>query len=384
MSKEEMINVLHINCNYITRSLHQTMIEHLDKYTNNLIFVPTYDSKKAVITPNRNVVVSECFDKWDRIVFDYKQRKIINSIKKTCNVKKHSIIHAHTLFTDGNVALKLHKQFCIPYIVAVRNTDLNVFLKKLWFLRKRGIEILLNASAVIFLSPTYKKQLFDEYIPNEYKNGIDKKSIIIPNGIDDFWIESLNSQKDYNEVEKRIKAKELRIIFVGQIDRNKNVDTILEAVSLINQQGWNVAFNSVGKIEDKEIYDRLQKHDAFMHTDPVPKEELIAYYRNADLFVMPSHTESFGLVYAEAMSQGLPVLYTRGQGFDGQFPDGEVGFAVSDTDPKELADKIMLCYQNYKQLSQNSLDKVDRFRWDSICVSYKDIYQKILSGIYVE
>lgn len=40
---------------------------------------------------------------------------------------------------------------------------------------------------------------------------------------------------------------------------------------------------------------------------------------------MPSHKETFGLVYAEAMSQGLPIIYTKNQGFDGQFPDGYVG-----------------------------------------------------------
>jgi len=57
---------------------------------------------------------------------------------------------------------------------------------------------------------------------------------------------------------------------------------------------------------------------------------------------MPSITETFGLVYAEALSQGLPVLYTRGQGFDRQFEEGEVGYAVDCFDDR-MHKKQLLC-----------------------------------------
>ena len=43
---------------------------------------------------------------------------------------------------------------------------------------------------------------------------------------------------------------------------------------------------------------------------------------------MTSLGESFGLTYAEAMSQGVPVIYSKGQGFDGQFKEGVVGYHV--------------------------------------------------------
>lgn len=56
---------------------------------------------------------------------------------------------------------------------------------------------------------------------------------------------------------------------------------------------------------------------------------------------MPSFTESFGLVYAEAMSQGLPVIYSKGQGFDGQFAEGVVGYHVDAHDPEELCENII-------------------------------------------
>ena len=69
-------------------------------------------------------------------------------------------------------------------------------------------------------------------------------------------------------------------------------------------------------------------------------ENFIKYFIESDIFVMPSRYETFGLVYVEALSQGLPVIYTRGQGFDGQIPDGEVGYSVKCNDVNEIAEKL--------------------------------------------
>jgi hypothetical protein len=88
------------------------MIEELDKLGyNNQVYVPTYNKNLAVIVPNENVIVSECFKKWDRILFDYKQRKIYKDIQSKCNISKFDCIHAYTLFTDGNCARKLSKKY---------------------------------------------------------------------------------------------------------------------------------------------------------------------------------------------------------------------------------------------------------------------------------
>ena len=62
---------------------------------------------------------------------------------------------------------------------------------------------------------------------------------------------------------------------------------------------------------------------------PMGKDKLIDLYRSADIFVMPSFTESFGLVYAEAMVRIACSLHTEGQGFDGQFNEGSRASCVS-------------------------------------------------------
>ncbi len=69
------MRIPHINCDYIGTVLHQLMIEELDR--RGEVFAPAYDKKIAVIKPNHNVYVSGSFHKRDRLIFDYKQSKII-------------------------------------------------------------------------------------------------------------------------------------------------------------------------------------------------------------------------------------------------------------------------------------------------------------------
>ena len=90
---------------------------------------------------------------------------------------------------------------------------------------------------------------------------------------------------------------------------------------------------------------------------------------------MPSIHETFGLVYAEAMSQGLPVIYTRGQGFDGQFNEGEVGYSVEASDSKEIAEKILEIVDNYGEISRMSRESCKMFNWNIIAENYNALYK---------
>ena len=87
-------------------------------------------------------------------------------------------------------------------------------------------------------------------------------------------------------------------------------------------QGYNVKLYSSWKIEDKKIYKKLKINHLLIILHLYQRKNLIEFIGENDIFVMPSINETFGLVYAEAMSQGLPVIYTKGQGFDKQFNDG--------------------------------------------------------------
>lgn len=171
----------------------------------------------------------------------------------------------------------------------------------------------------------------------------------------------------------------IRIIYAGEINKRKNVNKTIEAVKLLQKKGYNVSFIVVG--------DAIGHYGKSVIANPVVNHyprcnqmRLIQHYRNADIFVMPSHTETFGLVYAEAMSQGLPILYTKGQGFDGYFRDGVVGYAVSDKDAKEIASKILKVCKNYKQMSSAAIENVSRFDWNKIGRKYAGRYRDVLTN----
>lgn len=369
------MRILHINCNYIGTTLHQLMIEHLDALGyDNQVFVPTYDKSIAVIKPNDNVCVSECFIKWDRLVFDYKQQKIIKAIEEHYDVASFDLIHAYTLYTDGNAARILSKKYGIPFVVAVRNTDVNDFLKKMLHLRKRGLKTLLAAKDVFFLSEAYRRQVFEKYIPQQYQEEIKKKTHILPNGIDEFWF------KNTPEQGRAINKKSINLVYAGRIDKNKNIPTTQKAMEILRKQGYEITLTVVGKIQDEKEF-QIIRYDPYTTCLPaMSKEKLIHVYRTSDIFVMPSFTESFGLVYAEAMSQGLPIIYSKGQGFDNQFPEGVVGHHVDSGSPDDVAEGIKRVIENFDQIIPNCVPSSHYFTWDYICQNYSELYEKITKG----
>ena len=101
-------------------------------------------------------------------------------------------------------------------------------------------------------------------------------------------------------------------------------------------------------------------------------------YRKSDIFIMPSRYESFGLVYGEAMSQGVPVIYTKGQGIDGYFKEGEVGYSVNPKDISDIVKKIEMIIHNYNKISKNCYSLVDNFSWEKITKTYHSIYMSIV------
>lgn len=373
------MRVLHINSNYICSSPHHVMVEHLAKAgVENHVFVPIRSDLDEPTTVGDNVYAVPCFRKWDRLWFAGKQKKILSAAHAVLqDIPQPDCIHAYTLFTDGNCAMELSHELGIPYVVAVRNTDVNVFFKYMAHLRSRGVEVLKNASAVFFLSPVYRDHVLDRYVPQALREDILRKTFVIPNGIDDFWFEN-QFDRSATADSHRIKGeKRADVLYVGEINENKNLLLTARAIHRLNEKGWQIRYRAVGKVSDAGILEKLQQYDFFYHVPPKPKEELLAEYRKADMFVMPSHTETFGLTYAEAMTQGLPVIYTRGQGFDGQFSEGTVGYSVNSCDAAELAENIVKICEHYPELSKNCVQSVQRFQWDKIVQEYLRIYTEI-------
>ncbi len=374
------MNVLHINSNYLTSKLHENLLDKIESEDlHNTVFMPIkfetqddflYESKHEVHSP-------VTFNNRDKYFFTYKQNKIYKKLLETLEVNDFDVVHAHTLFTDGNNALRLYKEYGIPYVVTVRGfTDIESFFKIRINLRKKGREILQEASKVIFLSALNREQLLNQYIPSEaLKNEIMNKSIILPNGIDDFWFENEGPVKTLKP------KQELSFIQVGKIYKRKNILGSIAGIKIYDEENnKNSQLTVVGGVEDEDYAKSVQSETELTvnMVSQTDREELIQIYRENDIFIMPSFQETFGLVYPEAMSQGLPVIYSKGQGFDNQFPDGEVGYAVEADNPQDIAQKIELILNDYENISKRALEKYKKFNWDILSKHYVDIYKNLL------
>jgi len=281
-------------------------------------------------------------------------------IERYENDHEFDCIHAHTLIQDGYLARQAHKQWGIPYVVTVRASDLGRLVY--WGIKKfrnTWIDILENASRIVFISEALKQQLYDK-IPQALQYDIESKCTIIPNGIEEYWLEHRN-KKTYKT------DKKINVITVGRINRNKNQLSVLYALRYLQSQGYDVFYTVVGKptgMGSKRLISRLRK-ESFVKVYPhSSKSKLIELYKDANLFVLPSFNETFGLVYAEAMTQGLPVVYSKTGGFYKQFKEGEVGYAVDPHNAKDIAEKIIMALENYEERSTRCMILSEKFRWE--------------------
>lgn len=364
------MKVLHIAPDYPHSKLYHQLISSLEREgCKNSVYVQEED---AHLERNYPVFyLGRSFGVLDRLLFFRKQHIIKNDIIKHSLVEGVDVIHAHNLFSAGYNAMKLKRRYGIPYIVAIRNTDVNVFFHYMVHLRWLGVRIMKEADAIIFLSPAYRDNVIYTFVPLLSRGEILDKSYIIPNGLDPYFMDNRATQP-----RRLADKKSIRFIYAGDVDKNKNVRTTIKACELLIKGGYDVSLDVVGRIKDKS-QDSIKDICFVNYHSYSPKEKVREYFKESDIFVMPSIHETFGLVYIEAMSQGLPVIYSQGQGFDGYYKEGKVGYHVPCFDEKAICDSVIKIISNYTEMSETCIEAVKDFSWDKKAEEYKAIYMKV-------
>lgn len=371
------MDILHINSNYLHTSLHSEMLAELEKYdVNSDVIMPRKINDESNVEKHlkynhANIIHSKFLKKSDRFFYFKKQKKIKNWIKKQrVEIEKYDVIHAHTLFTDGYQAFKANK----PYVVTVRNTDVNFYFKYYKHLYNTGKKILKKADFIIFLSEAYKHKTIETL----FKDSIEKaeiygKSKTIPNGINNYWLD--------NSVTKKKKLTEnVNILCVGRIMKNKNIDFLAKNLtSELFSKTINIYV--VGKIIDVNYMEKLNKYANIHYLGEMSKENLRQIMEDMHMLALISFNETFGLVYLEAITQNLPVLYTKNEGFDKYFEDGVVGYPVSPFNGDELRLSLKEVIQNYNEF-QNNIINIEKqsFGWNSKANEHHKIYKSIIKG----
>ncbi len=225
----------------------------------------------------------------------------------------------------------------------------------------------------------------------------ERKIEIIPPGVDisRFYPISKDEAKAVVDLPKNSRV----LLFVGRIEPLKGVETLVRALAELHQRG----------LLEKYLYDlviiggdpnaspdqmntemqRLQKlvqqlgiHELVLFLGKRSQDVLPYYYSAADVLVMPSHYESFGMVALEAMACGTPVVASQVGGLAFLVQDGVTGYVIPDGDPLQLANRLETLITNdslRQKLGHQAQRYAHAYAWENIAAQVLSMYEALIN-----
>ena len=188
------------------------------------------------------------------------------------------------------------------------------------------------------------------------------------------------------------------LLFVGRIQPLKRADVAIETLAELLRSGDEpyrlvVVGGPSGPHGEKSLqglHDIADAHGVREHVhfiDPQPHELLSSYYRAADVCLVPSRSESFGLVALEAAACGTPVVASAVGGLTTLVEHGRTGFLVEDPDPRSYAAAVRRVFEEplvAERLSTASVLMARRYTWRAAATALVDLHDELASGRLVE
>jgi len=306
----------------------------------------------------------------------------LESFRK-CNDLKYDLIHSH-YWLSGWVGRRIQGWWDIPHMTmfhtlgAVKNAigvgeddpELRIYTEK---------ELARNCPRIIAATEREKHQLISYY------NASPEAISVIPCGV---------NLDIFQPVDKEMARRQLGFdgasiaLFVGRIDPLKGLDRLLVAMTWLRKK-QEVHLVVVGGDEQsqpemerlQQLAEKLHIEDSVTFTGVRRQEELPYYYSAADVCVIPSYYESFGLVALESLACGTPVVATRVGGIEGVVSQDKTGYVVTENTAGHLAEKIaaVISRPNAGPRAANSIRAaVTRFGWANIAQAIVDEYKVLL------
>jgi len=188
------------------------------------------------------------------------------------------------------------------------------------------------------------------------------------------------------------------LLFVGRLDPVKGLNVLLEALcSLIRQLapqgGPGLCLAVIGGDAESaeaareeafcldEVKERYGLKEMVAFLGSRAQDTLPYYYSAADVCVMPSHYESFGLVALEAMACGTPVVASHVGGLPYVVEDGQTGLLVPDNDPAALAERLWRVLNEpglRQRLGARAHEVAQGYSWRRVAEAHAALYQELL------
>ena len=365
------MSILHICCNLAGSTVFRELFEALAREgLEQTVFVPEKREENLGKNEPEGILTVSAMTvkKSDSLLFFRKAQRSVPEILSRINMRDVRLIHAHTLMTDGSIAMKLSRETGLPYVVTVRYSD-EVIWRWEPHLRMLARDIARGARRIVFLSERVRERVLEEWFDGRERDAIRAKTAVIPNGIAPEWLDG-QARERVNEP--------VRVGFAGTLNDRKRPLDALAAVHDANERGgrgYALRAAGSGPLEAK-LREALQPQDKVLGRVE-GMEAMKRFYAGCDVLLVPSKAETFGMVYLEAMSQGVPVIYTRGQGFDGQFPEGEVGYGAACGDVREQADRLIQIVDNYAERSRRCIARAAEYAWPNIAQKWLVLYASV-------
>ncbi|HEX9410086.1 MAG TPA: D-inositol-3-phosphate glycosyltransferase [Actinomycetota bacterium] len=246
------------------------------------------------------------------------------------------------------------------------------------------------AGADRILAPT---PLEADHLVNLY--GADRDRIrVVPPGVDG----TLFAPRPKDEARARLHLANARLLlFVGRLQPFKGpevaIRALAEAVARAPQVAGDVVLavvgGSTGRDAQHDQATRLMElaadigvSDRVVFFPPQPHERLADFYSAAEVVLVPSRSESFGLAALEAEACGTPVIAAATGGLRYVVIDGQTGFLVEGHDPSDYADRILRILSDpvlATRLSKGALRHAGRFSWDATAADIRGVYRELLA-----
>ncbi len=291
--------------------------------------------------------------------------------------EKPDLIHAHWILPQGFTAAIVSKILGIPVVVTAHAGDVFPLNN---FLFRSVSRVALNSAAAITVNSAFTKSAVAK---------ITKKPIsIIPMGVD-LKLFSSASSAAAAAVRKKYSVKGKMLLFVGRLAEKKGVTYLISAMAAVAKQNPGIKLVVVGDGPEKQALEqqvqKLSLSASVAFAGSVSNSDLPAYYKAADIFVLPSivtksgDTEGLGVVLLEAVAAGVPVIASNVGGIPDIVVDKKTGILVEQKNPGQLVSAITLLLKNSslrKKLSGEALKHIRmNFDWDRVASYFKAVYE---------